>query len=210
METPVRYAEAGLPTRWGPFRLIVYRFGGDEELALVRGEVQEAQELLVRIHSECLTGEVLGSLLCDCRAQLDDALKRIAEDGNGAVVYLRQEGRGIGLGNKIRAYALQERGRDTVDANLDLGFSADMRTYERAGAILRDLGVLSARLLTNNPAKIQGLEAAGIPVVGQELIWAAPTAHNCRYLTAKRERLGHVEAASALPNGNNSGSRCAK
>jgi 3,4-dihydroxy 2-butanone 4-phosphate synthase/GTP cyclohydrolase II len=189
----VRYAEADLPTRWGRFRLIVYRFGDAEELALVQGDVHGARELLVRVHSECLTGEVFGSLRCDCRDQLDLALDRIATAGAGALVYLRQEGRGIGLGNKVKAYALQEAGRDTVDANLDLGFSPDLRTYERAAAILRDLGVASARLLTNNPAKIQGLIRAGVPVVGHELIWATPTEHNSRYLTAKRERLGHLE-----------------
>ena len=165
-----RYAEAELPTRSGPFRVLVYReLGGDKEhLAVIAGDVQGAEDLLVRVHSECLTGEVLHSLKCDCRDQLDLALERIQAAGKGAVLYLRQEGRGIGLGNKIRAYAKQDEGLDTVDANLALGFEDDQRGYQTAADMLRDLGVESVVLMTNNPRKVEGLESGGVKVTRRE------------------------------------------
>jgi GTP cyclohydrolase II len=193
-----RYAEAEIPTENGPFRLVVYRFGADEHLAMVRGEVAGGEQVLVRVHSECLTGEVLGSLRCDCRAQLDAAIARIVEAGRGVVVYMRQEGRGIGLGNKIRAYALQDQGVDTVEANLALGFEADERTFEQAGAILADLGVRSVRVMTNNPAKVEGLRRAGIAVSAQEAHWVGATQHSEAYLATKRAKLGHLGASDDL------------
>ena len=169
----VRYAEADLPTTHGPFRLVVYREvtpgvpeskddpQAREHMAIVRGDVAGHSAVTTRVHSECWTSEVIGSLKCDCREQLNAALETVAGEGTGVIVYLRQEGRGIGLGNKIRAYALQNHGADTVEANLALGFEADARTYDIAGAILADLGVKSVRLLTNNPLKVNGLRAAG-------------------------------------------------
>ena len=193
-----RYSEADLPTPWGPFRILVYHFGEDEALALVRGEVAGKGSILTRVHSECLTGEVFGSLRCDCRQQLEHALERIAAADEGVLVYLRQEGRGIGLGNKVRAYALQDQGHDTVDANLALGFAADLRSYDMAAHILRDLGVASVRLMTNNPAKLDGLRQAGVAVVEHEPHWVASSDHSHGYLEAKRSRLGHLP--SALPD----------
>jgi GTP cyclohydrolase II len=196
-----RYAEADLPTAFGPFRLYVYRTtgrspGGDtpvveEHMAIVRGDVSRGVNVLCRVHSECWTSEVLGSLKCDCREQLDRALEKIAAESVGIVVYLRQEGRGIGLGNKIRAYDLQNQGADTVEANLRLGFEADSRTYDLAAAILNDLGVRSVRLLTNNPLKIAGLEAAGVKVVDRISHWVGENQHNAGYLAVKRRKMGH-------------------
>jgi GTP cyclohydrolase II len=191
-----RYSEATLPTPHGEFRLVVYRIADDpkdEHVAMVRGDVSGADAVLARVHSECFTGEVLGSLRCDCRDQLDRALQRIAEAGRGVVVYLRQEGRGIGLGNKVRAYALQDQGIDTVDANLALGFDADLRSYELAAEILRDLGVASVRLMTNNPAKLAGLREAGIDVAGHEAHWVESSEHSAGYLQVKKARMGHIE-----------------
>ena len=189
-----RYSEADLPTPWGTFRIIVYDFGGEEALALVRGEPAGAERVLTRVHSECLTGEVFGSLRCDCRQQLEHALERIAAapSGVGVLVYLRQEGRGIGLGNKVRAYALQDQGHDTVDANLALGFAADLRSYEMAAAILRDLGVSSVSLMTNNPAKLDGLRQAGVDVAAHEPHWVDAPDQSDGYLQVKRARLGHL------------------
>jgi GTP cyclohydrolase II len=158
---------------------------------MVFGDVQ-GSEVLTRVHSSCFTGEVLGSLRCDCRAQLDAALDRIGREGRGLVVYLVQEGRGIGLGNKIRAYQLQDAGADTVDANLQLGFEADLRSYDLAAGILSDLGVGSVRLMTNNPQKISGLERAGVIVAAHESHWVGSTEHSAGYLAAKRTRLGHL------------------
>lgn len=190
------FAEAALPTARATFRVLVFQNEHDpseEHVALVLGEVAGKADVLARVHSECLTGEVLGSLRCDCRDQLDFALDRIAEEGAGVLVYLRQEGRGIGLGNKIRAYALQDAGQDTVEANLALGFEADHRSYEVAADILRYLEVASVRLLTNNPDKIAGLTAAGIAVSRQESHWVSRSPHSEDYLAVKRAKLGHID-----------------
>jgi GTP cyclohydrolase II len=192
--TVERYAEAQLPTRFGLFHVVVYReLGADKEhLAVIAGEVQGAEDLLVRVHSECLTGEVLHSLKCDCRDQLDLALELIQRAGSGALLYLRQEGRGIGLGNKIRAYAKQDEGLDTVDANLALGFEDDQRGYQMAADMLRDLGVRSVALMTNNPRKVQGLENDGIRVTRREPHEVEAHEHNRDYLKTKQDRLGHL------------------
>jgi GTP cyclohydrolase II len=190
----LRYAEAEIPTELGPFRVVVYRFGNtkeDEHVALVRGDVG-GEGVLTRIHSECLTGEVFGSEKCDCRAQLDAAMLAISGSGRGVIVYLRQEGRGIGLGNKIRAYALQAAGMDTVEANEALGFEADLRSYDMAAAILRDLGVQSVALMTNNPEKLHGVERAGVRVVQQIPHWVGDSEHNKEYLEVKRAKMGHL------------------
>ena len=188
----VRVAESALPTEHGRFRMVVYGAGdGPNDLALILGE-PAAKGTIVRVHSECLTGDVLGSLRCDCGPQLDRALATIAAEGSGILVYLRQEGRGIGLANKARAYALQDAGLDTVDANLALGFPADLRDYGRAGAILTDLGVDRVRLLTNNPAKVRGLEDAGVTVMERLPLEMAAGPENVAYLATKRVRLGHV------------------
>jgi GTP cyclohydrolase II len=186
-------AEAPLPTRHGEFRTIVFRHAHDphkEHVALVKGDVR-GDEVLARIHSECLTGEVLGSLKCDCAPQLDRALSLIATAGRGVVVYLRQEGRGIGLANKVRAYALQARGLDTVDANLALHLPEDARRYDAAAALLRQLGVKSVRLLTNNPEKVRALAALGVPVRERvaHVVASHPLAHS--YLETKRLRMQH-------------------
>ena len=199
-----RYSEARLPTPYGEFRCVIYRtdraagpgatavgLDHEEHVAMVMGDVA-GEGVLVRVHSSCFTGEVLGSLRCDCRAQLDSALERIAGEGRGVVVYLVQEGRGIGLGNKVRAYDLQDAGLDTVEANLELGFAADARSYELAAQILRDLGVQSVRLMTNNPAKRAGLEQAGIAIAAVESHHAGATPHNASYLDTKRAKLGHM------------------
>jgi 3,4-dihydroxy 2-butanone 4-phosphate synthase/GTP cyclohydrolase II len=164
-----------------------------EHVALVYGQVRGASNVLIRVHSECFTGETLGSLRCDCRAQLDLAMERIAAEGAGVIVYLRQEGRGIGLGNKIRAYALQDQGVDTVEANLALGFDADARSYGMAAAVLEDLGVRSVRVMTNNPSKLDGLREAGVEVE-QVSHWATSNEHSEHYLEIKRIKMGHIEA----------------
>ena len=196
----IRYADAELPTAHGLFRLVVYRDAADaqsdsptveEHMAIVRGDVTGVSNVLCRVHSECWTSEVIGSLKCDCREQLDAALERIAAEGAGVVVYLRQEGRGIGLGNKVRAYALQNGGADTVEANLALGFEADSRRYDLAAAILADLQVRSIRLLTNNPLKVAGLRAAGVNVASRLAHWVGENQHNATYLAVKRRKMGH-------------------
>jgi len=188
-----RYAEADVPTAYGVFKIVVYRDSADQEhLAIVKGELRGRGDVHVRVHSECLTGEVLHSLKCDCGEQLDSALRHIADEDHGAVLYLRQEGRGIGLGNKIRAYALQQQGFDTVDANRMLGFSADLRTYGVASEILGDLGVESVVLLTNNPAKVEALRADGVVVSGRLPVHVSPNEHNRDYLLTKRARMGHL------------------
>jgi len=192
--TVERYSEANLPTRFGAFRVVVYKeLDGDKEhVAVIAGEVKGAENVLVRVHSECLTGEVLHSLKCDCRGQLDLALQRIQQVEKGAVLYLRQEGRGIGLGNKIRAYAMQDEGLDTVDANLALGFEDDQRGYRVAADMLRDLGVKSVALMTNNPRKVAGLEGDGIRVSRREPHEVEAHEHNRDYLKTKQARLGHL------------------
>lgn len=192
-----RYAEALIPTEYGTFRVIAFRDGETpvENLAVIKGEVDGASDLLVRAHSECLTGEVLHSLKCDCREQLDLALRRIAAADRGVVLYLRQEGRGIGLGNKLRAYSLQEQGLDTVEANRRLGFGDDLRDYGVAAAMLADLGVRSIALMTNNPAKIEALRHYGVVVSSRVDHRVEPNEHNRDYLETKRDRMGH----SVLP-----------
>ena len=188
-------AEATLPTVHGEFRAFVYEsvLDGEQHMALVYGDLENAQNVLVRVHSECLTGDALGSLRCDCGPQLQAALATIAQAGAGVVVYLRgHEGRGIGLGHKIRAYALQEAGSDTVDANTELGLPVDSREYGIGAQILVDLGITTMRLLTNNPAKYGGLEGSGLNIVERVALESQPTSYNIDYLRTKRERMGHL------------------
>lgn len=190
----VRVAETRLPTAHGDFTAYGYRITIDdsEHIALVHGDLGEGEDVLTRVHSECLTGDVFGSSRCDCGPQLDEALERIVKEGRGVVVYLRgHEGRGIGLVAKLQAYQLQDGGRDTVDANLDLGLPADARHYGTATQILRDLGIRSVRLLTNNPAKTSGLEDYGVAVTERVRLTPHPNDHNLSYLLTKRDRMGH-------------------
>jgi 3,4-dihydroxy 2-butanone 4-phosphate synthase/GTP cyclohydrolase II len=189
-----RVAVTHLPTGHGVFTAYGYRISidGGEHIALAYGDLSGPEPVLTRVHSECLTGDVFGSHRCDCGPQLDEAMARIVQEGRGLVVYLRgHEGRGIGLVAKLQAYALQDAGRDTVDANLDLGLPADARHYGTATQILRDLGVQSVRLLTNNPAKTASLEDFGVPVVERVPLTPRPNDHNLSYLTTKRDRMGH-------------------
>ncbi|MEA2129347.1 MAG: 3,4-dihydroxy 2-butanone 4-phosphate synthase / cyclohydrolase, partial [Solirubrobacteraceae bacterium] len=189
-----RVVETDMPTKFGSFDAIGYRSVTDSKhhVALVKGDVRGGEDVLVRMHSECLTGDVFGSLRCDCGLQLEDALGRIEEEGRGVLLYLAQEGRGIGLLNKLRAYKLQEHGLDTVDANLELGFPADVRDYRIGAEILGDLGLSSVRLLTNNPKKVAGLERSGLRVTGQVSVEQPPGDHNRDYLRTKASRLGHT------------------
>jgi GTP cyclohydrolase II len=191
-----RYSESNVPTEYGTFRLVVYREtlprgGFHDHVAAVYGDVSGHDDVLVRVHSECMTGEVLHSLKCDCREQLDLGMRRVAAAGRGAVLYLRQEGRGIGLGDKIRAYALQERGVDTVDANRMLGLPDDSRRYDVAAFMLADLGVRSIALLTNNPLKVRNLEAEGVKVQRRVPAKVEPNRFNVGYLETKTRRMGH-------------------
>src|ERR1035437_6357107 len=190
-----RVAESSLPTEFGQFQAHVFESVLDREqhIALVYGDIENVDNLLVRVHSECLTGDALGSLRCDCGPQLQMALAKVAAEGAGVIVYLRgQEGRGIGLAHKIRAYALQEDGRDTVDANLEQGLPVDSRQYGTGAQILVDLGVTSMRLMTNNPVKYGGLEGFGLNIVERVPLESSPTPFNIDYLRTKRERMGHL------------------
>jgi GTP cyclohydrolase II len=189
-------ADAALPTRFGAFRLAVFRVVGTsaEAPALIYGDLSDPIPPLVRLHSECLTGDVLGSLRCDCGEQLDASLARIAESHSGILLYLRQEGRGIGLVDKVRAYALQDTGLDTVDANVALGLPVDRREYASAAAILSHLGAKEVRLLTNNPAKLRALERHGVSVVERVPLEVPPNASNVDYLRTKAARMGHLLA----------------
>jgi 3,4-dihydroxy 2-butanone 4-phosphate synthase / GTP cyclohydrolase II len=190
-----RVVETRLPTPYGIFQAVGYRaeYDSAEHVALVYGDLAEGQDVLVRVHSECLTGDVFGSLRCDCGPQLHAALARVAQEGRGVVLYVRgHEGRGIGLLHKLQAYQLQDLGRDTVDANLELGLPADARDYGTGAQILYDLGVRSMRLLTNNPTKRAGLEGYGLTIVGREGLPVRPHPENVRYLRTKRDRMGHL------------------
>jgi 3,4-dihydroxy 2-butanone 4-phosphate synthase/GTP cyclohydrolase II len=190
-----RVAEARIPTDHGDFTCYAYEaiLSGDQHIAFVKGAVQGEDDVLVRVHSECLTGDVFGSLRCDCGPQLDAALRRISEEGRGVVVYLRgHEGRGIGIAHKLRAYALQELGRDTVDANLDLGLPVDSREYGIGAQILVDLGITTMRYMTNNPAKYGGLDGFGLEIVERVSLNTVPNPENIDYLRTKRDRMGHL------------------
>ena len=189
-----RIAASRLPTRYGDFRIAVYesQIDGHHHVALVKGSPQKGTAPLARVHSQCLTGDVFGSLRCDCGEQLAAALERIDGEGVGIFLYMRQEGRGIGLANKLRAYELQDLGLDTVDANLKLGFAPDLRDYGVAAQILRDLGFTRVRLLTNNPRKIEELVDYGIDVAARESLEVRPNEINRKYLLTKRKRLGHL------------------
>jgi 3,4-dihydroxy 2-butanone 4-phosphate synthase/GTP cyclohydrolase II len=187
-------AETILPTPFGEFHAVAFVNDIDsyEHLALVKGEIDPEKAILVRVHSQCLTGDVFGSFRCDCGAQLDKAMEMVQQEGLGVILYLQQEGRGIGLANKIRAYALQDKGRDTVEANQDLGFEADLRDYGVGAQILASLGVKKMRLMTNNPKKMVGLEGYGLEVVGRVPLETEPRPENIRYLVTKCQKLGHL------------------
>jgi 3,4-dihydroxy 2-butanone 4-phosphate synthase/GTP cyclohydrolase II len=190
-----RIAEARIPTEWGDFTCYAYEsvLDGEQHVAFVRGAVQGEDNVLVRVHSECLTGDVFGSLRCDCGPQLDAAMQKIAEEGLGVVVYLRgHEGRGIGIGHKLKAYSLQEQGADTVDANVALGLPVDSREYGIGAQILVDLGITTMRYLTNNPAKYGGIDGFGLEITERVPLEVSPNPENLAYLRTKRERMGHL------------------
>jgi GTP cyclohydrolase II len=194
-------AETNLPTKHGVFRMVVFHYAGDpaEHIAMIKGDLTDAQDVMVRIHSECLTSEVMGSLKCDCREQLQNALNLIEKAGRGMVIYLRQEGRGIGLINKIKAYALQEQGADTIQANELLGLPVEGRHYESAAALLNKLGVKSVKLITNNPEKLRQLGARGIKVAGRVPVIIPANPHSARYLSVKREQMAHLLGEPVAP-----------
>jgi 3,4-dihydroxy 2-butanone 4-phosphate synthase / GTP cyclohydrolase II len=198
-----RVTETMLPTPYGQFQAVAYKsmIDPDEHLALVMGDITTPEPVLVRVHSQCVTGDVFGSLRCDCGEQVGQALQRIREEGRGVLLYMRQEGRGIGLHNKLRAYALQDEGMDTVEANHALGFPADRRDYGIGMQILADLGIREMRLLTNNPAKRAGLEGYGLKVVERVPIVVEPNAFNLRYLETKRTKLGHLLGVDGIIEG---------
>jgi 3,4-dihydroxy 2-butanone 4-phosphate synthase/GTP cyclohydrolase II len=189
-----KIADANLPTKWGQFRIVGYKdkLTGEVHVALVKGNIKEKDSVLVRVHSECLTGDVFGSYRCDCGDQLHKAMEMINNEGTGVLLYMRQEGRGIGLENKLKAYQLQDQGYDTVEANEKLGFPADLRDYGIGAQILVDLGLKNIRLMTNNPKKIVGLEGFGLKVVERVPIVTKPRPENLRYLMVKKEKLGHL------------------
>ena len=190
-----RIAEANIPTQWGDFTCYVYEsvLDGEQHVAMVKGAVQGERDIMVRVHSECLTGDVFGSLRCDCGVQLDAAMARIASEGLGVLVYLRgHEGRGIGIGHKIRAYNLQEKGMDTIEANEALGLPVDSREYGIGAQILNDLGITTMRLITNNPSKFGGLEGFGLEITGRVSIPVESNPHNERYLRTKKDQMGHL------------------
>ncbi len=207
MSATRRVVKANLPTRYGAFEMFVYDTPDHKEhAALTLGAIDDGGPVLVRAHSQCLTGDVFGSCRCDCGEQLADSLEFLQEQGRGVLLYLRQEGRGIGLAKKISAYALQERGLDTVEANLALGLPEDMRDYRVAAEMLLDLGVRRARLLTNNPAKIEGLERYGVEVVERVPLRISPNPSNLEYLRTKREKMGHLFPAAGLLEAERGGS----
>ena len=189
-----KYADAQLPTRYGKFRILAFINNRDkkEHVAVINGDVEGREDVMTRIHSECLTGDVLGSLKCDCGEQLDRALEQIGEAERGIVLYMRQEGRGIGLAEKIKAYSLQDEGLDTVEANKHLGFDDDLRDYTIASRMLQIIGADSIELMTNNPKKVQGLLNEGIEVTRRIPLKVLPNPHNVHYLETKREKSGHI------------------
>ncbi len=189
-----RLVDASLPSEFGKFKIVLYKSKVDakEHIAIVKGKIDPRKPILVRVHSECLTGDVFGSLRCDCREQLLESLRMIEENNNGVVLYMRQEGRGIGLHNKLKAYRLQEKGRDTVEANLELGFKPDLRDYGIGAQILRDLGIRKMRLMTNNPKKVIGLNAYGLEITERVPIEIKSNPMNEEYLRTKKDKLGHL------------------